>query len=98
MAIAKILQRLASRFAPGDGSQIKAEILPGYTRALSPKLMTWYLPPVQNLGKDEGTSFAFGLYAPRFFDEVQFVINLDFIQRYMWYILYHNTGLILGFG
>ncbi|GJY94224.1 hypothetical protein Tco_0510585 [Tanacetum coccineum] len=33
-------------------------------RALSPKLMTWYLPPVQNSGKDAGTSFAFGLHAP----------------------------------
>ncbi|GJS41845.1 hypothetical protein Tco_0566888 [Tanacetum coccineum] len=39
-------------------------------RALSPKLLTWYLPLVQNLGKDEGTSFAFDLHAPRFFDEV----------------------------
>nr|GFC87095.1 hypothetical protein [Tanacetum cinerariifolium] len=27
--------------------------------------MTWYLPSMQNLGKDEGTSFAFDLYAPR---------------------------------
>ncbi|GKE45679.1 hypothetical protein Tco_1472963, partial [Tanacetum coccineum] len=34
------------------------------------------------LGKDEGTSFAFDLHAPRFFDEVEFVIDLDFIQRY----------------
>ncbi|GKG11452.1 hypothetical protein Tco_0342852, partial [Tanacetum coccineum] len=36
----------------------------------------------QKLGKDEGTSFAFDLHAARFFDEVQFVIDLDFIQRY----------------
>nr|GEW15010.1 hypothetical protein [Tanacetum cinerariifolium] len=34
----------------------------------------------ENLRKDEGTSFAFDLHAPRFFNEVQFVINLDFIQ------------------
>nr|GEW54301.1 putative reverse transcriptase domain-containing protein [Tanacetum cinerariifolium] len=33
-------------------------------RDLSSKLMTWYLPSVQNLGKDEGISFAFDLYAP----------------------------------
>ncbi|GKE08127.1 hypothetical protein Tco_1411678, partial [Tanacetum coccineum] len=37
---------------------------------------------VQNLGKDEGTSFAFDLHAPRFFDEMKFVIDLDFIQQY----------------
>nr|GEU61303.1 hypothetical protein [Tanacetum cinerariifolium] len=36
----------------------------------------------QNLGKDEGTSFAFDLHAPKFFDEVQLVVNLDLIQRY----------------
>ncbi|GJS23628.1 hypothetical protein Tco_0452260 [Tanacetum coccineum] len=36
----------------------------------------------QKLGKDVGTSFAFDLHAPRFFDEVEFVIDLDFIQRY----------------
>ncbi|GKD35297.1 hypothetical protein Tco_1250806 [Tanacetum coccineum] len=29
-----------------------------------------------------GTSFAFDLHAPRFFDEVEFGIDLDFIQRY----------------
>nr|GEY35121.1 hypothetical protein [Tanacetum cinerariifolium] len=34
-------------------------------RDLSSKLMTWYLPSVQNLGKDEGTSFAFDLHTPR---------------------------------
>ncbi|GKD72614.1 hypothetical protein Tco_1330896 [Tanacetum coccineum] len=27
--------------------------------------MTWYLPPVQNSGKHAGTSFAFGVHAPR---------------------------------
>ncbi|GJY08719.1 hypothetical protein Tco_0375773 [Tanacetum coccineum] len=32
----------------------------------------------QKLGKDVGTSFAFDLHAPRFFDEVEFVIDLDF--------------------
>ncbi|GJW15981.1 hypothetical protein Tco_0020114 [Tanacetum coccineum] len=34
-------------------------------RALSLKLMTWYPPPMQNSGKYAGTSFAFGLHAPR---------------------------------
>nr|GEU71021.1 hypothetical protein [Tanacetum cinerariifolium] len=37
---------------------------------------------VQNLGEDEGTSFAFDLHAPRFFDEVQLVVNLNLIQLY----------------
>nr|GEX69922.1 hypothetical protein [Tanacetum cinerariifolium] len=37
---------------------------------------------MENLGKDEGTSFAFGLHVPRLFDEVQFVGNLDLVQRY----------------
>nr|GEY88973.1 putative reverse transcriptase domain-containing protein [Tanacetum cinerariifolium] len=33
-------------------------------KALSLKLRTWYLPSVQNLEKDEGTSFTFDLHAP----------------------------------
>nr|GFB15628.1 hypothetical protein [Tanacetum cinerariifolium] len=42
-----------------------------------------------NLGKDEGTSFAFDLHALRFFNAVQFVVNLDFIERYSKRFIYH---------
>nr|GEY47745.1 hypothetical protein [Tanacetum cinerariifolium] len=75
MAIAKILQRLVPRFA-SEILGLSHSFLVG--RALSSKLMMWYLPSVQNLGKDVGTSFAFDLYAPRFFNEVQSCHQLGF--------------------
>nr|GEX09853.1 hypothetical protein [Tanacetum cinerariifolium] len=75
MAIAKILQRLVPQFA----SEILG-LLHSFPVgiALSSKLMMWYLPSMQNLGKDVGTSFEFDLYAPRFFNEVQICHQLGF--------------------
>ncbi|GKB38239.1 hypothetical protein Tco_0883181 [Tanacetum coccineum] len=64
------------RFSDKSGNTSRVSFSFLVRRALSPKLMTWYLPPVQNSGKDAGTSFAFGLHAPRFFKEISFVVDL----------------------